>query len=347
MFTPKLEITGNNDATEIEIFDISGVLSGTNNPNGWGTISYCSTDKGTLEVSDITSIIVNIYLSGTTTLVQSINIPVTELPSIPTDEFSLGTYAFTTSYGSYEAEIQYSTLECDLLSDKIEFEFISDEQIIGEPNPKGNLKICLLQSCNILNITEKTLSTTTCPDNPNGWTINPGTYGYTATPIKKLYIDVFDSSNNLVDTIIIVENDINYDTSTITNITNNFENPHIGEFELPNHTWLQEDGYYKFMYRLEVDREFQPSFVIELSTNEHFFYCKAQKCVNDLWVKYVSTCSCSDEEYKKLEEKTLQAQILLDGVKTSIGCMNTSDADEIVKTLNKICTLTNSDCGCN
>lgn len=351
MFVPKIEVTGNDDSSTIEIFDISGLFSG-GATNGWGSTGYCTAPDPIVTPANVTGISIDIYDTDPVirVLLETIIVPVGNLPATATERFSIGVFSYSHGDGNYEAEITYTfDAGCSPVSLPYKYSLINPDFLYQVPIPTdADLTICMLGTCNKLNIIENTSLPGGTPNNANGWTINPGTYPLNSfTVLTKLYIEVKDINGNVVDTIVIVEKTFDPVTTIITTLTNIFPSPHTGSFDLPEHAWSQPDGYYSFEYKVDVFRYSQPSYSRVLFREERFFYCNAQNCVDGLWTKYASTDRCSTSEYLDLEDKVLEAQLLLDGVKAGLTCLSITDSSEIIATLNKICGFFTEDCGCN
>jgi len=350
MFVPKIEVRGNDDSSTIEIFDVSGLLTG-GVTDGWGSAGYCNPADPAAGTGNVTGISIDIFDTNPAirVLIETIIVPIANLPATPTDRFSLGTFPYAHGDGDYEAEATYTfDTACTPTSAAYKYSLLNPAFLYQVPLPETSLTICMASTCNKLNIKETTSIDGGSPDNDNGWTINPGTYPLNGfTVLTKLYIEVKDINGNVVDTIVLVEKTLNLTTFVVTTVTNNWPTTHTGSFDLPEHTWGQTDGYYEFAYKMDVYRYHQPAYTRTLLTQKRFFYCNAQNCIDGLWAKYASTDKCSDTAFKALEDKVLEAQLLLDGVKAGLTCLSVTDSSEIITTLNKICGFFTEDCGCS
>ena len=203
---------------------------------------------------------------------------------------------------------------------------------------EGILDICLNSNCNTLSITE---STTVLNSSlfflPTGWKFDP-----TAVS-NKVYIEIYDVAGNLLDVIYLLD-------KTASPVVNVFPSPFVEGFKLSDYTWNNPDGYYKFKYIVETlpEVEGDATIVYELGTFEKFFACKAQACVNSLWLDAFN--SCDNKDYADKVETAQDAQILLQGVMSKAACIDLTKAADIQATLFSICEINKCgqpDCGCN
>jgi len=166
-------------------------------------------------------------------------------------------------------------------------------------------------------------------------------------------ISVFNNSNELLDLN-------NYDFSEATIIITNISSGEEKEFDIlpiieegfeigPNTSEIiinatlsnYEDGEYDIQINLvsDIDPSNNTSVKIKI-----FSYCSVRCCVDKMWAKYQGAlgcgCKCNGEAYKNV----MEAESLYMALKHASSCMNSEAVQEILKKLQRICSLEKCKC---
>lgn len=97
-----------------------------------------------------------------------------------------------------------------------------------------------------------------------------------------------------------------------------------------------DDQIITFTYSVTTDSTTYTQVVVQA------FYCQVQCCVNTMFVELDFECDCAQNEI----DTALKAFAMLQGLKQASGCGNTTNFNNILTQLNKLCA--NSDCSaCN
>lgn len=108
------------------------------------------------------------------------------------------------------------------------------------------------------------------------------------------------------------------------------------EFSFTEFDWTGGDGIYTFTYEVRVTL---PDIITNYTANI-LITCEAEQCLNKLWVKYAESGKDVDKE------KAIEASALLKGAKALYYCNGLQSSASVIKTLTKICKISNEDCGC-
>lgn len=102
-------------------------------------------------------------------------------------------------------------------------------------------------------------------------------------------------------------------------------------------------GYEDGMYKIELILE-GPECPMTIESRV-FSLCESRCCVDKMWAKYKvdSSCKCSSEAMKLPLEGEGLYQLLLN----SSSCMNEDAVKEILKKLQRLCSLEKCNCKCN
>lgn len=202
---------------------------------------------------------------------------------------------------------------------------------------KGDLNICLLQTCSTLTIEEcTTVLNSSEPFYDTGWKYDPSVVS------DKVYIDIYDHNDVRLDTIYL----LNKDVSPIINL---FPSPFKGTFSLPDYKWTFPDGVYKFKYFVENVISEEVSNIYELASYESLHTCKAQACRDSLWRDVFALCE-TDPTYQDKLSMAQNASILLAGVYSNANCLDLDASEDLRNTLASICEIRDCEtpgCGCN
>jgi|TARA_R110000851_G_scaffold61648_1_gene142035 hypothetical protein len=211
-------------------------------------------------------------------------------------------------------------------------------EAIDYTGTEGILDICLNNSCNTLSIKESTtvLNSTECFLS-TGWKYDPTEVS------NKVYIEVYDSADNLLDIIYLLD-------KTAIPVINVFPSLFIEGFQLPGYVWSNSDGFYKFKYIVETPLNITnvDPYIYNLGTFEVFYYCNAKNCVANLWEAVFNACK-SDYDYESKKELAEDGSLLLAGAVSKAACIDMQKATEIQSTLTDICNLAECEdpgCGC-
>lgn len=109
------------------------------------------------------------------------------------------------------------------------------------------------------------------------------------------------------------------------------------EFSFAEYDWTGADGIYLMTYEstVTVGNSVEP-----LSQKKVLITCKAESCIKKLYQKYLASPSETNKD------AWINASDMLAGVKYSFMCNSLTESKSILATLDKICKLANSDCGC-
>lgn len=118
------------------------------------------------------------------------------------------------------------------------------------------------------------------------------------------------------------------------------------EYEIPystlNEDWTTvQDGLYIIEYTIE-DEE---GIIYSSGTKYFLITCNLDCCVSKLFAKIATSTDCSCDS--TVIKNALYASALLEGLKASAGCGDTTAIENLITKLNKICGISDSNCGCN
>lgn len=333
-FAPLFDISINSDATNIIVTDTSGAYNGITNTTGWGTPDFCNPGDPGITLSDITGLTITISELMTFTTVYSFAIPLTDLPSLYTGDFQIADLNVNLTSGPYSLGVGWTYGACNV-APVVFFDIIIPADY-PENDIEGCLEICTDNTCNNLEITECTSTTTSvCNLNPVGWNLDPVTNVNT----RRVYIEVWDYLNSvLIDTIVLLDKDV-------IPVIDLFPSPFNNSFSLPTQSFLYGDGIYEFKYFIETAAAPQPNYIVQIGSFINSFLCNSRSCVCNLWIKALN--ECDKKERAKRISIAQDADLMLFGIASQQGCLDLTKAQEIQETLNKICELDNCDSNTN
>jgi hypothetical protein len=160
---------------------------------------------------------------------------------------------------------------------------------------------------------------------PKGWsgTANPG--GVTMADILSSRI------------VLTVDGDTtNYVFYPKINTTNLYPANPTESFSFAEFDWNGADGIYNLSYTANLT----VGNTAETFTKKVLITCKTEACIKKLYQKYLS------EKTINAKNAWLDATDMLEGAKMSFLCNSLTETKSILTSLSKICSLSDSNCGC-
>lgn len=196
--------------------------------------------------------------------------------------------------------------------------------------PKISLNI--KNTCNKIDVWEKT-NPYNASTNVGGW----GTPNKDTTDIIYADIKIYNTSNTLVQTIIM------YDNISIDVYTPASGAPTPSTFQAYSDiAWSQLDGVYKIVYTITATN-FDATVSYVNDCQYVLFTCNLCNCLDNLIIK-MSTI-CSGEKLTKYKEVVDQLEIFKYGISTAYSNADFTTVNILLAEASKICT-TFTDCGC-
>lgn len=100
------------------------------------------------------------------------------------------------------------------------------------------------------------------------------------------------------------------------------------------------DGLYVIEYKATI-----ASVVYTTGTKYFLFTCNLDCCIAKMFAKIATSTDCACDS--TIIKNALYASALLEGLKASAACGNTTSINSLLTKLNTICGFTDSDCGCS
>lgn len=179
------------------------------------------------------------------------------------------------------------------------------------------LKVCVINNCSSFEI--KVF-------NDSNDTIDLGSYGFSVGNIT--ITDISENQEYEFDILPFISGGFNIGPNTSEILTTiNFED--------------YQDGEYDILLELLGADVLSNNTII---STKIFSYCAVRCCIDKMWSKYQGSldknCMCTGKAY----EKVMEAEALYMALKHASSCMNTEAVNEILKKLQRICSIEKCKC---